>query len=116
MGQKTGAVKGVKLSDTEINTIRGKFSTSVLKITCGKCTAYVKQNRAFAAKGYTKATLNFPCVRHRPTVLSRTTVTTDIMFTLESIVGIWGNIKALCTKTTMAVGAPAMAKEGPQAR
>lgn len=53
--QKTGAVKGVKLSDTEINTIRGKFSTSVLKITCGKCTAYVKQNRAFAAKGYTKA-------------------------------------------------------------
>ena len=53
--QKSGAVKGVKLSDTEINTIRGDFKTSVLKVTCGKCTAYVKQDRAFAAKGYTSA-------------------------------------------------------------
>jgi len=53
--QKSSAVKGIKLSDTEINTIRGNFATSVLKVTCGKCTVYVKQNRAFAAKGYTKA-------------------------------------------------------------
>ena len=51
IGQQTD----YKLGDDEINALRGDFKDSTFMLKCGRCTAFVRQDRAWVSDGFASA-------------------------------------------------------------
>eukprot|EP00937_MAST-01D_sp_MAST-1D-sp2_P007371 g7371.t1 len=55
-----------KLSDEDINTLRGDYAHSLLWLQCGPCDAYVQENMPWVSDGFTSASSNFQHCASKP--------------------------------------------------